>query len=202
MVAMEIREALKEATMDTLTSVLRFWYDEDAPDLAADGDYRMAWFKKDADFDDAIRDQFEDTVRAAAQGELDELRETPGGVLTLCILLDQFPRNLYRGSPQAFATDPLALDIAKGAIARGLDQQLGMTRRMFLYLPFEHSENMDDQNTSVELFKASRDDTTYPYALEHYYVISRFGRFPGRNAALGRESTPEELSFLEKFGAY
>ena len=122
--------------------------------------------------------------------------------MALCILLDQFPRNLHRGSPQAFATDPIALETAKDAIDRGLDNELGKTRRMFLYLPFEHSENLDDQNTSVELFKASNDEQTYRYALEHYYVISRFGRFPGRNAALGRESSEEEIRFLKKFGTY
>ena len=189
-------------TVDVVSRVLKFWYDEDALDLAADGDYRMAWFKKDNAFDEAIRDQFEADVRSAANGNLDDLKETAAGVLALCILLDQFPRNLYRGLPQAFATDLIALAIAKGAIDRGLDQELGKTRRMFLYLPFEHSENLDNQNTSVELFKASNDEQSYRYALEHYYVISRFGRFPGRNAALGRESSEEEIRFLEEFGAY
>ena len=188
--------------MDVISRVLEFWYDQDAPDLAADGDYRMAWFKKDDAFDEAIRNQFVTDVTAAANGKLDNIRETAAGVLALCILLDQFPRNLYRGSPQAFATDSIALETAKDAIARGLDHELGKTRRMFLYLPFEHSENLDDQNASVELFKASNDEQTYRYALEHYYVISRFGRFPGRNAALGRESSEEEIRFLEKFGAY
>jgi uncharacterized protein (DUF924 family) len=193
---MEIR------SMDVVSRVLNFWYDEDALDLVADGDYRMAWFKKDNAFDEAIRDQFEADVRAAANGNLDDLKETTAGVLALCILLDQFPRNLYRGLPQAFATDLIALATAKDAIDRGVDQKLGKTRRMFLYLPFEHSENLDNQNTSVELFKASNDEQSYLYALEHYYVISRFGRFPGRNAALGRESSKEEFRFLEEFGAY
>ena len=188
--------------MDVVSRVLKFWYDQDAPDLAADGDYRMAWFKKDDAFDQAIRNQFVTDVMAAANGKLDEIRETAAGVLALCILLDQFPRNLFRGSPQAFASDPIALETAKDAIARGRDNELGKTRRMFLYLPFEHSENLDDQNTSVELFKASNDEQTYRYALEHYYVISRFGRFPGRNAALGRESSEEEIRFLKKFGTY
>ena len=189
-------------TVDVVSRVLKFWYDQDAPDLAADGDYRMAWFKKDDAFDEAIRNQFVTDVTAAANGKLDGIRETAAGVLALCILLDQFPRNLYRGSPQAFATDPIALETAKDAIDRGLDNELGKMRRMFLYLPFEHSENLDDQNTSVELFKASNDEQAYRYALEHYYVISRFGRFPGRNAALGRESSEEETRFLKKFGAY
>ena len=189
-------------TVDVVSRVLKFWYDQDAPDLAADGDYRMAWFKKDDAFDETIRNQFVTDVTAAANGKLDGIRETAAGVLALCILLDQFPRNLHRGSPQAFATDPIALETAKDAIDRGLDNELGKMRRMFLYLPFEHSENLDDQNTSVELFKASNDEQAYRYALEHYYVISRFGRFPGRNAALGRESSEQEIRFLKKFRAY
>ena len=188
--------------MGVVERVLSFWYEEEAPDLAADGNYRMAWFKKDDAFDKAIRDQFEADVTAAADGEYDALRETVEGVLTLSILLDQFPRNLYRGSPRAFATDALALDIVKSAVASGFDAELGKTRRMFLYLPFEHSENLENQDMSVWLFRALKDEQSYNYALEHYYVISRFSRFPGRNAVLGRDSTPEELEFLKVFGAY
>jgi len=191
-----------EVRMGVVERVLSFWYEEEAPDLAADGNYRMAWFKKDDAFDKAIRDQFEADVTAAADGEYDALRETVEGVLTLSILLDQFPRNLYRGSPRAFATDALALDIVKSAVASGFDAELGKTRRMFLYLPFEHSENLENQDMSVWLFRALKDEQSYNYALEHYYVISRFSRFPGRNAALGRDSTPEELEFLKVFGAY
>ena len=130
--------------MDVVSRVLKFWYNQDEPDLAADGDYRTAWFEKDDAFDQAIRNQFVTDVMAAANGELDEIRETAAGVLALCLLLDQFPRNLYRGSPQAFVSDPIALETAKDAIARDLDNELGKTRRMFLYLPFEHSENLDD----------------------------------------------------------
>lgn len=188
--------------MDVQERVLAFWFDEPAPDLAADGEARVAWFKKDEAFDQAIRDGFEADVAAAMAGELDGLMETAAGALALCILLDQFPRNLYRGQAKAFDADPKAREIARHAVAQGFDQELGKTRRTFIYLPFEHSENMDDQNTSVELFKAADNPNTYTYALEHYYVISRFGRFPGRNAALGRETTPEEAAFLEKFGAY
>jgi len=188
--------------MDVVSRVLAFWFDEPAPDLVADGDYRMAWFEKNDAFDEAIRDGFEVDVKAARVGELDGLMETPEGCLVLCILLDQFPRNLYRGSAEAFQSDAKALEIGRHAVGRDFHKQLGMTRRMFYFLPFEHSENMDDQNTAVELFKASKDTMTYPYALEHYYVISRFGRFPGRNAALGRETTPEETAFLETFGSY
>ena len=188
--------------MDVVERVLSFWYDVEFLDLAADGDHRMVWFKKDDAFDKAIRNQFQADVTAAANGEYDVLCETVEGVLTLSILLDQFPRNLHRGSPRAFATDALALDIVKSAVASGFDAELGKTRRMFLYFPFEHSENLEDQDMSVWLFRALKDEQSYNYAIEHYYVISRFGRFPGRNAALGRNSTPEELEFLKLFGAY
>ena len=188
--------------MDVVVRVLSFWYNEENPDPSADGSYRSAWFKKDSTFDKQIRDQFETDVIAAANGQYKNLCNTPAGALTLSILLDQFPRNLYRGSPRAFATDTLALKIAKQAIKSGFDLKLGKTRRMFLYLPFEHSENLKDQDMAVRLFKASKDDQTYPYALEHYYVISRFGRFPSRNPALNRESTADEVAFLKLFGGY
>ena len=188
--------------MSVIDRVLSFWFQEEIFDLFADGDYRKAWFKKDNSFDQLILDRFEPDVIAAATGKYDALRDTVDGVLTLTLLLDQFPRNIYRGSPKAFAADPVALNIVKDAIARGLDARLGKTRRMFLYLPFEHSENLADQNMAVRLFKALNDERSYLYALEHYYIISQFGRFPGRNQALGRDTTPEELDFLKHFGSY
>ena len=188
--------------MEVVKRVLSFWYDEENPDLAADGEFRAAWFKKDGAFDKTIRENFEVDVTAAAKGEYDELRKTVEGVLTLVILLDQFPRNLYRGSPQAFATDSLAREIVKAAIESSFDAELGKTRRIFLYLPFEHSENLEDQDMAVRLFKALNHKESYAYALEHYYVISRFSRFPGRNIALGRDSSQEELDFLKRFGAF
>jgi len=188
--------------MDIVSRVLAFWFDEPEPDLSADGDYRMVWFNSDPAFDRAIADEFAADVARAAAGELDGLQNSAAGCLALCILLDQFPRNLHRGSPQAFATDAVALEIARHAIAQGFDKSMGKYRQMFLYMPFEHSEDLADQVTSVELFRAMDDDNTYRYVLEHYYVISRFGRFPTRNAALGRETTPEEAAFLESFDAF
>jgi len=188
--------------MNVVDRVLSFWFQEEVLDLAADGDYRIAWFKKNDAFDKAIKDQFEPDVIAAATGKYNALRKTVEGVLALTLLLDQFPRNIYRGSPKAFATDALALNIAKSAIANGLDESLGKTRRMFLYLPFEHSESLSDQNIAVRLFRGLNDERSYTYALEHYYIISQFGRFPGRNKALGRDTTPEELDFLKLFGSY
>ena len=135
--------------MDVVKRVLSFWYAEDPLDLAADGNYRKAWFKKDVIFDQHIRDQFETDVTAAANGEYDLLRKTAKGALTLSILLDQFPRNIYRDTQKAFATDLLALEVAKDAIATGFDSKLGKTRRMFLYLPFEHSEKLENQDIAT-----------------------------------------------------
>lgn len=193
-------------TIETMTEiasrVLSFWFDEAAPDLAADGGNLMQWFVADDAFDATIRDGFESDVAAAARGDLDGLTDTAAGCLALMILLDQFPRNLFRGTPQAFATDGQAKEIAEAAIERGFDMALGRYRRMFLYLPFEHSEDIADQVRSVELFRALGDDNTYRYALEHHYVISRFGRFPTRNVALGRQSSAEEQEFLEGFEAF
>ncbi len=188
--------------MNVVKRVLSFWFQEEFLDLAADGDYRAAWFKKNKAFDKTIKDQFEPDVVAAATGKYNGLGKSIEGVLALILLLDQFPRNIYRGLPKAYATDALALTIAKNAIANGLDEKLGKTRRMFLYLPFEHSEFLSDQDMAVRLFKALNDERSYVYALEHYYIVSRFGRFPGRNKALGRPTTPEESEFLEIFGSY
>jgi len=188
--------------MDVVSRVLSFWYDEADPDLSVGGEPRGAWFVKDPAFDQAIRDQFAADVAAAAVGRLDRLRDSAAGCLALCILLDQFPRNMHRGRAEAFAHDALALEIAQGAVAKGFDKELGTHRRMFIYLPFEHSEDMEMQVRSVELIGSMEDDHYYRYALEHYYVASRFGRFPGRNEALGRESTAEERAFLKGFSAF
>ena len=128
-------------------------------------------------------------------GAFDHWAETPRGTLALIILLDQFSRNLHRNSPEAFAADGKAREIARTAIERGIDRMLGEVERMFVYLPFEHSEDLADQDQSVRLFTSLGEDMTR-YAEDHRDVIRRFGRFPHRNAALGRTSTPDELAYL------
>ena len=183
-----------------IDDILSFWFGDADP--AHQSDYREAWFKADDGFDAAIAECFGAAVAVAAEGGHDDWSATAAGSLALCILLDQFPRNLHRGSGQAFATDGKALDIAKRAVAAGQDQQLSAVKRAFLYLPFEHSEDLDDQARSVDLFRALGNEVQYRYAFEHYYVISRFGRFPTRNTALGRETTPEEAAFLETFSSF
>lgn len=162
------------------------------------------WFAKDARFDDAIRLKFEPVHFAAARGEYDHWAQEPEGVLALLILLDQFPRNLWRSSPHAFATDPLALRIARTAVQADLDQQVEPLVRPFFYLPFEHSEDLADQDLSIRLCEAlkveSGDEQTLRYAVLHRDIIVRFGRFPHRNRALGRSTTPEEQAFLDEGG--
>ena len=130
------------------------------------------------------------------------MMETAVGSLALCILLDQFPRNLFRGRARAFETDSKAREIAGNAISVGFDASVSPVKRSFFYLPFMHSEDLDDQVRSVELYRALGNENNYRYALEHYYVISRFSRFPTRNAALGRHSTEEEEKFMVGFDAF
>ena len=162
------------------------------------------WFAKDDAFDEAIRDGFEALHLQASRGELDAWGRTAQGALALLILLDQFPRNLYRGSAHAFATDPLAFATARQAIERGLDQQAAPELRPFFYLPYEHSERIEDQDRSIILCEAHRDATgdadTLKWAHLHRDIIVRFGRFPHRNRPLGRVTTPEEQAFLDGGG--
>jgi len=162
------------------------------------------WFEKDAAFDEAIRLKFEATHHAAARGEYDEWIETPEGALALLILLDQFPRNLYRGSGHQFATDPLARRIAADAIERGHDRAFDNEMRSFFYLPYAHSEDMADQDRGVALCQAQADEANDPelvkWAIIHRAIIQNFGRFPHRNRVLGRQTTPEEEGFLKLGG--
>lgn len=158
------------------------------------------WFKKDASFDDEFKSRFEATHHAAATGALDHWAGEAEGALALLILLDQFPRNAWRGSGHMFATDGKALRIARSAVDAGLDQRIGdALLRAFFYLPFMHSEQLDAQERSVELNRPLGQDSLR-FAILHRDIIARFGRFPHRNAALGRETSPEEQRFLDEGG--
>jgi uncharacterized protein (DUF924 family) len=183
--------------------ILDFWFAD--RDDAGQPAYRDQWFKRDDAFDAQIAQRFGAIVERALAGELDgELAgwaDSAEGALALVILLDQFPRNLFRGTARAFAGDARALRLAKQAIAQGFDRQLPRYNRMFLYLPFEHSEHLADQDRSVALFAALDDDNVARYAVAHRDIVARFGRFPHRNAALGRPSTPEETEFLKQPGS-
>lgn len=171
--------------------VLEFWFG-DTPD-----EKRAAWFQRDDAFDAAIVDRFSKIYEAAAAGQLDPMAETPLGCLALVIVLDQFPRNMFRNDPRSFATDGKALGIAQDAVKRGFDRELASLQRQFLFMPYQHSEDLAVQRRSVELFKDAGPDGL-DYAHQHLVIIERFGRFPHRNAVLGRESTAEEEAFLKE----
>ena len=162
------------------------------------------WFAADAGFDRAIRDQFEETHLLAAKGGLAGWEETAQGALALLLLTDQFPRNIYRNSAHAFATDPLARAVADRALARGFDAQIEAALRMFFYLPFEHDADARSQARSLALFEKlaaeTGDHVILDYARLHLDLIARFGRFPHRNAVLGRLSTPDESAYLAQGG--
>lgn len=160
------------------------------------------WFRGGAAFDAECRARCGEAHHAAARRELDAWKASADGALALVLLLDQIPRNLYRGSGHAFATDPLALHFAQRALDAGFDTQVEPALRFFFYLPFEHSEVLADQNRAVELFAALGDANLLDYARAHREVIVRFGRFPHRNAALGRVSTPDEQAWLEAGGGF
>ena len=182
--------------MITPEDILCFWF-------AADGTFRDVWFAKNPVFDDACA-RFTDTLRAAKEGSLDLWAETPRGALALVIVLDQFSRNLFRGSPQTYAADEKARAVTRAAIAHGFDRVVTPVQRIFFYLPFEHSENLADQDEGLRLFETLRPvlgDDSAKHAHEHHDVIRRFGRFPHRNAILGRASTPEEQAYLAEPGA-
>ena len=157
------------------------------------------WYRKDAAFDRAFHDRFLATHEAAARGALDDWTATPSGALALCILLDQFPRNAFRGSARMFATDPKAREVARAALDRGFDAQVDPELRQFFVMPFMHSEDLADQHLCVRLAAELTTDTLR-YAVEHRDIIERFGRFPHRNPVLGRETTPEEQRFLDEGG--
>jgi uncharacterized protein (DUF924 family) len=176
--------------MTTPSDVLAFWR-EAGPDR---------WYDRDDAFDTAIRTRFLSTYEVAAAGELGGWETTADGALALLIVLDQFPRNLFRDDARAYATDSLARGVADRAIARGFDQQVDAGERPFFYLPFEHSEEMADQARCLALHRALGDAESLKWAELHADIIARFGRFPHRNAVLGRDMTPDEQAFLDGGG--
>ena len=174
---------------DFQKDVLNFWFDETKP---------SQWFEVNPAFDGKILERFLEPYTIAASGGLLDWTQSADGVLAYCILLDQMPRNMFRGTPKAFATDAQALKAAKQAVSKGLDKNIEVQKRRFVYLPFEHSEDINDQHRSVALFDAMKEDdaTGYEYAVKHLEVIDQYGRFPHRNKILGRMNTPEEEKYL------
>jgi uncharacterized protein (DUF924 family) len=158
------------------------------------------WFDKNDAFDNEIRTKFLATYEAAAGGKLADWEAQPESALALVIVLDQFPRNMFRNDGRTYAADPVALAVAKRAIASGFDHKIPEGEKQFFYLPFEHSEKLEDQERSCALCRATGDAELLKWADLHADIIRRFGRFPHRNAMLGRMTTPEEQAFLDGGG--
>jgi uncharacterized protein (DUF924 family) len=177
----------------TPADILDFWFSEPS---------RRRWFKSTSGFDRELAERFEELHVMAADGVLADWEQSPDGALALVILLDQIPLNIYRGEPRCFATEGLALAVAGRAIARGLDRELAPERLAFLYMPYMHSESLTDQERSVELYTQPGLEHHLKWARHHRDIVRRFGRFPHRNAVLGRESTPEEQRYLDSPEAF
>lgn len=176
-------------TVASPIEVVDFWFRETPP---------QNWFRADASFDAAVRARFEETWRAAREGKLQDWEGRAPDALALVVLLDQFPRNMFRGHAEAFSTDAMARAVAANAVSRRFDLEVPEEQRSFFYLPFTHSEQLADQERCIELTKErlSEKHSTYPYAVAHRDTIARFGRFPARNKALARSTTAAEAEFL------
>ena len=189
--------------MRRASRVLDFWFG--APGSPERGRSRACWFEKNAAFDDEIRDRFGALQADAAAGRLDAWQARPRSALALAVLLDQFPRNMHRGTAAAFACDARAQTVAMHAVRRRFDRALRPVERWFVYLPFEHAEDLARQRESLRLFAGLRFEPECPgafdYACRHFDVIARFGRFPHRNQVLGRVSTAEEAAYLAQPGS-
>ena len=194
----------------TPESVLGFWFGDslDLPEAAAAR--RLLWFRENPSFDQSIRERFGDLPSRALRGELDTWRHAARSSLALVVVLDQFPRNLYRGTAQSYAYDHAAMAACVATLESRFDTELSPLEAMFLYLPLEHAEDMQSQERCVSLFRKLMDrapvdqrpqfESFLSYAIRHREIINRFGRFPHRNAILGRASSSEELSYLEAGG--
>lgn len=187
-------------------ALLDFWFGNPQDPTSDYGQQRKIWFKKDSDFDTTVRQHFLDDYEQAKGGQLESWLQAPRPCLAFILLLDQVPRNIFRGSPQSFATDSQALRAARFGLNQGWDQELIPVERIFFYLPFEHSEELADQDLSLSLFRSLVKDepdleTTLDFAKRHREVIYQFGRFPHRNEILNRSTTAEEKEFLRKPGS-
>lgn len=195
----------------TIDAIVEFWFGADPDDGAVAKEKSSLWWSKNPQVDEEIRQRFEGLVAKAAAGELSDWQMTPRGKLALILLTDQFPRNIYRDTPRAFACDPKALAECLDGVTRGLDLSLRPIERVFFYLPLEHSESLEHQEQSVKQFRELIDAVGadlkgvfaqyLDFAVRHREIIARFGRFPHRNKILGRESTAEEAAFLAEPGS-
>lgn len=183
-----------ESGLPVTKRVLRFWFGPaDAPDRTV---FKPWWFAKSDALDATLVALFSRDAGDAAAGRMDDLLDTPRGALALVLLLDQVPRNIWRGHAKAFAADAKARAVAVEILRRGYEKAYAPVERLFAFLPFEHSEDLADQERSLALFESLGEPEWYRYAARHHEIIARFGRFPHRNDALGRATTPEEALFL------
>jgi uncharacterized protein (DUF924 family) len=174
-------------------SIIDFWFSERV---------RPLWFNSTPEFDEELRKQYADLYQDAKADKLKGWEDSAEGCLALVIILDQFPLNMFRGQPESFATEAKAVHVARQAVTQGLDMQLESQYRVFLYMPFMHSENMADQDLAVELFDKSGLSNNLRFAHHHRDIVRRFGRFPHRNVILGRQSTAQELAYLASDEAF
>lgn len=177
----------------TPDEIISFWFSETVKRL---------WFNANPAFDRMLRINYLNAYESACGGHLQDWTRSAEGSLALTILFDQFPLNMFRGESRSFATEEQALQVARQAIKAGFDKQLTDDQKIFIYMPFMHSESLDDQNYAVKLFEDAQLTENLQYALHHRDLIQRFGRFPHRNKILGRDSTPEELQYLRSKGAF
>ncbi len=197
--------------METVEAIHQFWFGNDTDDAQVAEQKKKLWWSKDTDMDRIIAERFENSTLAAADGSLNSWQTSPCGLLALILLTDQFPRNMYRDTSASFAYDHIALQLCTQALELRVDLQLRPIKRVFVYLPLEHSESIEDQERAVQLFKqltngvGASEKTTfdgfYQFAARHRDIIARFGRFPHRNEILRRTSTPEEIAFLNTAGS-
>ena len=182
--------------MDPLSrEILTFWFE--SLDLSVEMEKRQVWFRATPEFDRYLVDHYTEVHERAAAGELDHFRQTPEDCLTLIMALDQFPRNIYRGTPGAFAADAKAREVAVYALEQGYDRGFARWPRTFIYLPFEHSELLADQERALILYRSLGNEDSMRAAVGHHGAIKRFGRFPHRNTVMGRPNTPEEEEYLK-----
>jgi len=202
---------MDRADMERAKEILEFWFGASTDRWSVPDDRMKTWFGGGPAVDDEIRRRFGADVDRAVAGGYADWKETPRGRLALVLLLDQFTRNAHRGTPAAFSGDPRALSLAIEALEAGVDRELRPVERPFLYLPLEHAEDARAQAASVDAFRRLADaapagsrapyDAFLEYAIRHQVIVDRFGRFPHRNAILGRQTTPEEAEFLKKPGS-
>jgi len=173
--------------------IIEFWFSDET---------RKLWFNSTPEFDQLLRERYLVTWEQAGRGELDHWMQSAEGCVALVIVLDQFPLNMFRGDAQGFATEARSRDVARVAIERGVDKLLGADMKAFLYMPFMHSENLEDQDLALALFDQPGLESNLRFAHHHRDIVARFGRFPHRNAALGRTSTAAEIEYLDSKEAF